>query len=62
MYLSMGYLMFKYAKAPRKHSACNSMHFVPGNKAGSAVSMSAWSLKPPQSKIDTSVFSQQLSL
>ena len=62
MYLSMGYLMFKYAKAPRKHSAYKSMHFVPGNKAGSAVSMSAWSLKPPQSKIDTSVFSQQLSL
>lgn len=62
MHLSMGYLMFKYVKALRKHRACNSVYFNifgdPWNKAGSAASTSAQSLKPPQREVDTSVFSQ----
>lgn len=55
--------MFKYVKVLRKHSADNSVYFSilndPWNKVGSAISLSAQKLKPPQREIDT-VFSQQL--
>lgn len=56
--------MFKYVKVLRKHSADNSVYFSilndPWNKVGSAISLSAQKLKPPQREIDTLVFSQQL--